>query len=326
MNAETGLELRDSIEPRNLHFAFDKSLPAYWHGGNPVISSYYDALSLTFPEGERFFIDSVKNYAREIQDPALKRNVRAFTTQEAIHSREHDAYNALLAERGIAVHKFDRMIKTVTRLARKYLPFRGQLAATCGYEHFTALVRRTCPCRSARDGRSASVLRRSVALACNGRGRTQGGGLRCLQGDESRRARLYRALHCDGDRDARFRFDEHISADVDSLAARRAVQCSRLGQILLVSMDRTRRLAACADGHPRLFSPWVPPRQSARCSPRFWRGARTIWPPRTARPTWRARSSPQPDRPLLTAPWRPHTHPPPKCPGGGIGRRTSFRY
>jgi predicted metal-dependent hydrolase len=139
MNAETGFKLREDIEPRNIHFGFDKSLPAYWHGGNPVISSYYDALSLTFPEGEKFFIDSVKNYAREIKDPILKRKVRAFTTQEAIHSREHDSYNALLAERGIPVHKFDRMIKAVTRLARKYLPHRGQLAATCGYEHFTAL-------------------------------------------------------------------------------------------------------------------------------------------------------------------------------------------
>lgn len=139
MSIETEFEKQAEIEPRNLHFGFDKSLPAYWHSGNPVISSYYDALSLTFPEGERFFIDSVKNYAREITDPALKRNVRAFTTQEAIHSREHDAYNVLLAERGIPVHKFDRMIKKVTRLARKYLPFRGQLAATCGYEHFTAL-------------------------------------------------------------------------------------------------------------------------------------------------------------------------------------------
>lgn len=139
MDAETGFKLREDIEPRNLHFGFDKSLPEYWHGGNPVISSYYDALSLTFPEGERFFIESVRNYAREIKDPALKRNVRAFTTQEAIHSREHDSYNALLAERGLPVHKFDKMIKSVVRFAQKHLPFRGQLAATCGYEHFTAL-------------------------------------------------------------------------------------------------------------------------------------------------------------------------------------------
>ena len=139
MNADPGLVLREKIEPRNLHFGFDKSLPAYWHSGNPVISSYYDALSLTFPEGERFFIDSVRNFARDVTDPTLKRNVRAFTTQEAIHSREHDAYNALLAERGIAVHKFNKIISTVARLARTHLPYRGQLAATCAYEHFTAL-------------------------------------------------------------------------------------------------------------------------------------------------------------------------------------------
>ncbi len=140
MTDSTSVLVAEGIEPRNLHFGFNTSLPLYWHSGNPVITSFYDALSMTFPEGEQFFIDSVRNYARRIEDPVLKRNVRAFTTQEAIHSREHAAYNALLAERGIAVHKFDRIIKTVTRLARKYLPFRTQLAATCCYEHFTALL------------------------------------------------------------------------------------------------------------------------------------------------------------------------------------------
>jgi len=130
----------DGIEPRNLHFGFNTSLPLYWHSDNPVITSFYDALSMTFPDGEQFFIDSVRNYARRIDDPVLKRQVRAFTTQEAIHSREHSAYNALLAERGLPVHKFERIIKTVVRLARKYLPFRTQLAATTCYEHFTALL------------------------------------------------------------------------------------------------------------------------------------------------------------------------------------------
>lgn len=128
----------EKIVPRNLHFEFDTTLPAYWHSNNPAITSYFDALSLTFPEGERFFIDSVKHYAHAITDPKLKRDVQAFTAQEAIHSREHSVYNRHLAHSGVKVEALDRHVRRITQLLRK-LPPRAQLAATCSYEHFTAL-------------------------------------------------------------------------------------------------------------------------------------------------------------------------------------------
>lgn len=136
-NLATGVP--PAIVPRNIHFEFDESLPADWHSGEPGITLFYDALSLTFPEGERFFIASVRNFAGEIQDPQLKRDVEAFTAQESVHSREHAAYNALMKKRGIPVHKFERMIRGGTQLALRYLPRKALLAATCAYEHYTAL-------------------------------------------------------------------------------------------------------------------------------------------------------------------------------------------
>src|SRR5690242_21878346 len=105
MSVKLATKVPPAITPRNIHFAFEESLPADWHSGEPGITAFYDALSLTFPEGERFFVASVRNFAGEITDPQLKRDVEAFTAQESVHSREHAGDNALMQKRGIRVHK-----------------------------------------------------------------------------------------------------------------------------------------------------------------------------------------------------------------------------
>src|ERR1700726_3706541 len=139
MPALTPPEARPVITPRNIRFAFDESLPADWHSGEPGITVFYDAVSRPFPEGERFFIESVRNFAAQIDDPRLKADVQAFTSQESIHSREHAAYNSLMAARGIPVEKFERMIRAGTRFVSRHVPKKALLAATCAYEHYTAL-------------------------------------------------------------------------------------------------------------------------------------------------------------------------------------------
>lgn len=132
-------EERSSIEPRNIHFDFDARLPVNWHSDDPAISHFYDALSLTFPEGERFFIESVRHFESRIEDPALRHDVRAFTAQEATHSREHSAYNRLLGARGIPVERFERLMRRAMSVSQRWIPAKTQLAVTCAYEHYTAL-------------------------------------------------------------------------------------------------------------------------------------------------------------------------------------------
>lgn len=128
-----------AIIPRNLHFEFDKSLPLNWHSGDPLITAYFDALSLTFPIGERFFVDSVRHYAKDVTDPDLRRDVQAFMSQESIHGREHETYNELMAKRGFPVDRTQRIIGAMTRFMKRHLPHSQQLAATCALEHYTAL-------------------------------------------------------------------------------------------------------------------------------------------------------------------------------------------
>ncbi|MFM2256876.1 MAG: hypothetical protein RIQ28_723, partial [Pseudomonadota bacterium] len=78
------------ITPRDRRFgrSEDHVQHRWWHGGDPFATAFYNALSSTFPKGEAFFIDSVKAF-RNGTPPKLAEEIRAFTMQEVIHSREH---------------------------------------------------------------------------------------------------------------------------------------------------------------------------------------------------------------------------------------------
>ena len=127
-----------TITPRDPGFAFTDDLPVNWHSGDPAISHFYDGLSITFPEGERFFVDSVRTFADQITDPKLKAEVRGFAGQEAIHSREHELYNQHLRTNGLHPDTLERMMEFGLKIGRK-LPKKSQLAITCALEHYTAL-------------------------------------------------------------------------------------------------------------------------------------------------------------------------------------------
>ena len=68
-------------------------------GGDPVATAFYNALSATFPKGEAFFVDSVRQF-REGTPPKLEREIKAFITQEVMHSREHVQFNKRALEAG----------------------------------------------------------------------------------------------------------------------------------------------------------------------------------------------------------------------------------
>src|SRR6185437_15255472 len=81
-----------TITLRDRRFVLDTATPRLWHGGRVEATAIYNALSTTFPKGEAFFVESVRAF-RDGAPPGIAEGIRAFTTQEAIHSREHDAFN-----------------------------------------------------------------------------------------------------------------------------------------------------------------------------------------------------------------------------------------
>ncbi len=125
---------------RNVRFPIGEKTPRYWHGGRRSVSIFFSGLSILFPEGERFFIQSVKKNAHLVKDPALLAQVKAFMGQEGIHGREHDKYNEMLTEQGYSVPRLERETTFLLKVAKRTLYPRAQLAVTAALEHFTAIL------------------------------------------------------------------------------------------------------------------------------------------------------------------------------------------
>lgn len=125
---------------RNLKFHLPRHAISNWHTAGPVFTQFMNTLSIFFPEGEKFFIDSVRLYRGQITDPALQEEVRAFIGQEAFHSREHIDYNEALAASGIPVAQYEEVVRRLLKTVQKTTPASFQLAATIALEHLTAIL------------------------------------------------------------------------------------------------------------------------------------------------------------------------------------------
>jgi len=107
--------------------------------GDPILSHVVAALSAVFPNGEDFFVASVKNYRdRFAGDPVMKAKVKGFIGQESMHGREHRAFNARLAGLGYPTVSMDAgLLRQAERLQR--LPRAVQLSITAASEHLTSV-------------------------------------------------------------------------------------------------------------------------------------------------------------------------------------------
>ncbi|MDP1818565.1 MAG: metal-dependent hydrolase [Acidimicrobiales bacterium] len=125
------ISFEESLRELPKHFAAD---------GDLVHSHIAAALSAVFPDGEDFFVRSVRHYRDQITDPALKRQVNGFIGQEAMHGREHRAFNDRLHELGYPVKRFERITRWGLELRERVAPASSNLAATAALEHFTATL------------------------------------------------------------------------------------------------------------------------------------------------------------------------------------------
>jgi uncharacterized protein len=105
-------------------------------------SAYYNALSMSFPAGEQFFIDSVKRMQPRLNDSAehaaMKLVIRDFCAQEATHRHVHAQYNAQLEKQGFKNHLEPRIWARFKR--HEHVHPMHHLAVTVAYEHYTAVL------------------------------------------------------------------------------------------------------------------------------------------------------------------------------------------
>lgn len=134
-------ELGD-IKARAVDFALDREeIPRYWFAGKPVPTHVANALHLIFPMGERFFVRSVRHYLDEVEDPALREQIKGFFGQEGRHAHEHERVFKMLEAQGYEIRPFLGLYKKIAYdWIERYSPPSLRLAATAALEHYTAIL------------------------------------------------------------------------------------------------------------------------------------------------------------------------------------------
>jgi predicted metal-dependent hydrolase len=117
------------------------TVPKHFAAENDLIASHIAAgLSAVFPDGEDFFVRSVRHFRDQITDPALKRQVGGFIGQESVHGREHRALNDRLAVLGYPTKQVEKLTRVGLSIRERIAPAKANLAATAALEHFTATL------------------------------------------------------------------------------------------------------------------------------------------------------------------------------------------
>ena len=127
-----------TITPRDRRFGRDTRQERWWMAGDPVATAFYNALSATFPKGEGFFVESVRKF-RDGASPKLEAEIKAFVTQEVMHSREHVQFNKRALEAGYDLEPLEAQVERRLSVTRAKHPI-VSLAATMCLEHFTAIL------------------------------------------------------------------------------------------------------------------------------------------------------------------------------------------
>lgn len=125
------VSFRDAVAGVPRHFAAD---------GDLVLSHFAAALSALFPDGEDFFVRSVRHFRNDVTDPELRRRVAGFIGQEATHGREHRVLNERLAELGYPTKLVERLVRGGLAVRSRLAPAKANLAMTAALEHFTATL------------------------------------------------------------------------------------------------------------------------------------------------------------------------------------------
>ena len=126
---------------RRLLVDMEAPLERHWCDGDAFRSALFNALSMSFPVGEQFFIDSVRNGFKALSpelQARFKDQVQGFVGQEATHRRLHSLYNQHLDKLGYR-NEWEARAREQLQLFEGVDP-RHWLAVTAANEHFTAIL------------------------------------------------------------------------------------------------------------------------------------------------------------------------------------------
>jgi uncharacterized protein len=143
------------IKARRVTFDWETT-PLHWVPGDPQTTHTVNVLHLLLPAGERWFCQVFRQALDGVgeEHEQLRRDVKGFIGQEAVHARAHQAVLEHLDAQGLDARPYTKRIETLfervlddhpfgTRawlrpLARHWLVFR--LAIIAAIEHFTCVL------------------------------------------------------------------------------------------------------------------------------------------------------------------------------------------
>ena len=129
------------VPTRRISFATSlHNLPKHFADNDLIASHLMAGLSAVFPDGEDFFVRSVRNFRDQITDPELKRQVAGFIGQESMHGREHRGLNNRFGELGFPTKRVERLTTRALAIGERLLPVKWNLAVTAALEHYTATL------------------------------------------------------------------------------------------------------------------------------------------------------------------------------------------
>jgi uncharacterized protein len=133
----------NTIKVRHVNFQKETETPRNWLWGNYLTTHFLNSLHLIFPDGEKFFIRSVKDHEEFIKDPELKKRVKSFIAQEIIHGNEHKKFWSTLQKQGYDIDTFlnfynESCYENLEVWMKKFRGSKHGLAVTVALEHLTA--------------------------------------------------------------------------------------------------------------------------------------------------------------------------------------------
>jgi hypothetical protein len=111
-----------------------------YYDNDPLITVFWNTLSMLFPEGEQFFVRAVRAAAKDAGlSSTLNNAISGFIGQEAFHTLGHKQFNAILKKQGYPVDAVDKYLNKVLGFISNKNP-RFALYITCILEHYTSTL------------------------------------------------------------------------------------------------------------------------------------------------------------------------------------------
>jgi uncharacterized protein len=133
-----------AVEPivRSMSFRLSPMLATQWNSNSVVYSQLFNALSIFLPGGEDFFIRAMTLSCKARGPSTESKKVGAFARQESNHRKNHELYNACIAQSLPLVARSLRRMERRWKTVRLVTPLQMQVALTVALEHLTTIIAR----------------------------------------------------------------------------------------------------------------------------------------------------------------------------------------